>query len=62
MSDEGTRKHKFEGTRNDGGQSGTIYDPNSGKGSANNGTCNQVDYKYITYGNSIGDTTKGVEA
>jgi len=33
-SEERTRKHIFKGTENDEGQSGTICNTNSGKGSA----------------------------
>ncbi len=31
------REHKFEGTKNGEGESGTIYNANSGKCSANSG-------------------------
>ncbi len=41
MSEEGTRKHRCNGTKNDEGQSGTICTANNGMGSANNYTCNQ---------------------
>jgi hypothetical protein len=37
-NEEGTKEHKFEGTENDEGQSGTICSTNSGKGNATNGT------------------------
>jgi hypothetical protein len=36
-SEEGIGEHKFEGTKNDEGQSGTIC---SGKGNAYSGKCN----------------------
>jgi hypothetical protein len=39
-SEEGIGEHKFEGTKNDEGYSGTIYSANNGKGNANNGIGN----------------------
>ncbi len=45
----------FEGIENDEEHNGTIYN-------ANNGTCNQIDYKNTIDDNSTRDTTKGVEA
>ncbi len=36
-SENKTKKHRFEGTENDEGHSGTIYSTNSGQGSATSG-------------------------
>jgi hypothetical protein len=38
-NEKGIGKHRFEGTENDEGWSGTINNANNNKGSANNGTC-----------------------
>ncbi len=44
------------------GQSGTICSASNGKGSVNNGTCNQIDYRDTIDDNSTGNTSKGVKA
>ncbi len=46
---------KFEGTKNDEGQSGTICSANNGKGS-------QTNYNNTAYDISIGETTEGAQA
>ncbi len=43
-NEEGTRKHKFEGKKNDEGQNRTICSTDNGKGSATSGPSSQTDY------------------
>ncbi len=47
-SEEGTCEHKFEGTKNDEGQTGTICCTNNGKGNATNGPGSQTNYNNTT--------------
>jgi hypothetical protein len=58
-SEEGTRKHISKGTKNDQGQSGTIYNANNGKGNVNSRISKQTNCKDTTNDNSTRDTTKG---
>ncbi len=58
--EEGIGEYKFEGIENDEGQSGTIYNTNSGKGSANPDS--QTNQCNTTYDISIGETAEGVKA
>ncbi len=62
MSEEETGEHRFEGTKNEEGQSGTICSANNGKGNANSGTGYQTNYSRTTYDISTREATKGVEA
>jgi hypothetical protein len=52
-NEEGIEKHRCKAIENDEGQNGTIYNANSGMGSANSCIGNQIDYRSTTYDISI---------
>ncbi len=60
-SEKGIGKHKFEGTENDEGQSGTICNTNNGKASATSGSSSQINCSNTTNDISLGEIVEGAE-